>query len=164
MLQYFRSDAVVVRFPAAGLCDPLSPEERNRPQETRHDQDEQLPVKQQVVTVEEGHSRHDGLYELEDGKGRSAVVFKQEADDAEELSVEAAVSEAEQETAEQRHADVGRYKGLQVCPGLTRHRSVFGDVQENQIKSQVVSDEAQQHHRVPPKPDILVQHPEHTSS
>lgn len=45
------------------------------------------------------------LYELEDGKGRSAVVFKQEADDAEELSVEAAVSEAEQETAEQRHAD-----------------------------------------------------------
>lgn len=62
MLQYFRSDAVVVRFPAAGLCDPLSPEERNRPQETRHDQDEQLPVKQQVVTVEEGHSRHDGLW------------------------------------------------------------------------------------------------------
>lgn len=59
---------------------------------------------------------------------------------------------------------LGRYKGLQVCPGLARHRSVFGDVQENQIKSQVVSDEAQQHHRVPPKPDILVQHPEHTSS
>lgn len=45
------------------------------------------------------------LYELEDGEGRSAVVTEKESDDAEELSVEAAVAQTEQEAAEQRHPE-----------------------------------------------------------
>lgn len=45
------------------------------------------------------------LYELEDCEGGRAVVAEHEADDAEELSVEAAVAQTEQEAAEQRHSD-----------------------------------------------------------
>lgn len=45
------------------------------------------------------------LYELEDGEGRSAVVMEHEAQDAEELSIEAAVTQTEQEAAEQRQLD-----------------------------------------------------------
>lgn len=45
------------------------------------------------------------LYEPEDGEGRRAVVAEHEADDAEELGVEAAVTEAEQEAAEQGQLD-----------------------------------------------------------
>lgn len=55
------SDAAVVRLSPAGLGQPLGHEEGQRAQETRHDQDEQLPVQQQVVTVEEGQGSHDGL-------------------------------------------------------------------------------------------------------
>lgn len=45
------------------------------------------------------------LYEPEDGKGRSAVVTEHEAHDAEELSIEAAVTQTKQEAAEQRQLD-----------------------------------------------------------
>lgn len=45
------------------------------------------------------------LYEPEDSEGRRAVVAVREADDAEELSVEAAVAEAEQEAAEEGQVD-----------------------------------------------------------
>ncbi len=55
------SDAVVVRFSPAGLSQPLGHEEGQGAKKTHHDQDEQLPVQQQVVTVEEGQSGHDGL-------------------------------------------------------------------------------------------------------
>lgn len=94
------SDAVVVWLSPAGLSQPLSHEEGDSAQKTSHNQDEQLPVQQQVVAVVEGQSGHDGLYELEDGEGGSAVVPEYGAQDAEELSVEAAVTEAEQEAAE----------------------------------------------------------------
>lgn len=47
------------------------------------------------------------LHELEDSEGGGAVVAEHEADDAEELSVEAAVAQTEQEAAEQRHPDTG---------------------------------------------------------
>lgn len=56
-----------------------------------------------AVTVSSVWNSH--LYELEDSEGGSAVVAEHEADDAEELSVEAAVAQTEQEAAEQRHAD-----------------------------------------------------------
>lgn len=55
------SDAVVVRFSSFGLGQPVSHKEGYGSQETRHDQDEQLPVQHQVVTVEEGQGGHDGL-------------------------------------------------------------------------------------------------------
>lgn len=45
------------------------------------------------------------LYEPEDGEGRSAVVTEHEAHYAEELSIEAAVTQTEQEAAEQRQLD-----------------------------------------------------------
>lgn len=45
------------------------------------------------------------LYEPEDGEGRRAVVTEHEANDAEELSIEAAVTQTEQEAAEQRQLD-----------------------------------------------------------
>lgn len=54
--------------------------------------------------------------------------------------------------------------GLQVCSCLRCDRSVAGDVQEDQIKSNKVSDEPEQHHRVPPKPVALIQHPEDAPS
>ena len=54
--------------------------------------------------------------------------------------------------------------GLQICSCLRCDRSVAGDVQENQIKSNKVSDETEQHHRVPPKPVALIQHPEDAPS
>jgi len=47
------------------------------------------------------------LDELEDGEGRSAVVSEPEADYAQELSVEAAVTQTQQEAAEQGHAHTG---------------------------------------------------------
>lgn len=55
------SDAVIVGFSSAGLSQPLDHKEGDGAQKTRHDQDEQLPVQQQVVTVEEGQGGHDGL-------------------------------------------------------------------------------------------------------
>lgn len=54
--------------------------------------------------------------------------------------------------------------GLQISSCLRGYWSVAGDVQENQVKGNKVSDEAQQHHWVPPKPVALVQHPEHAPS
>lgn len=45
------------------------------------------------------------LDELEDSEGRRAVVMEHEADDAEELSVEAAVAQTEEEAAQHRHPD-----------------------------------------------------------
>lgn len=54
--------------------------------------------------------------------------------------------------------------GLQICPWLRCDRSVAGNVEENQIKGDIVSDEPQQHHWVPPKPVALVQHSEHAPS
>lgn len=51
------------------------------------------------------------LYEPEDGEGRRAVVAEHEADDAEELSVEAAVTETEQEAAEQGQLDTEQQHG-----------------------------------------------------
>ena len=58
------SDAVVVRVPVAssGLHRPLCQEEGERAGEAHQHQDEQLPVEQQVVAVEERHRRHDGLW------------------------------------------------------------------------------------------------------
>lgn len=53
------------------------------------------------------------LYEPEDGEGRSAVVSEQEADDAEELSVKAAVTQTEQEAAEQGQPDAEQRQELQ---------------------------------------------------
>lgn len=53
------------------------------------------------------------LYEPEDGEGGSAVVSEQEADDAEELSVKAAVTQTEQEAAEQGHPDAEQQQELQ---------------------------------------------------
>lgn len=50
------------------------------------------------------------LDELEDGKGGGAVVVEHEADDAEELRVEAAVTQTEQEAAEQGHAHAEAHK------------------------------------------------------
>lgn len=44
------------------------------------------------------------LYELEGSEGGGAVLAEHEASDAEELRVEAAVAQTEQEAAEQRHA------------------------------------------------------------
>jgi len=55
------SDAVVVGLPPAGLGPPLGQEEGDGAQEAGHHQDEQLPVQQQVVAVEEGQGGHDGL-------------------------------------------------------------------------------------------------------
>lgn len=55
-----------------------------------------------TVTVSSSQTH---LYELKDGEGRSAVVAEYESDDAEELSVEAAVAQTEQEAAEQRHPE-----------------------------------------------------------
>lgn len=49
-----RSDAVVVRVSPGGHGYPLYRKERYCSQETCQDQDEQLPVEQQVVTVEVG--------------------------------------------------------------------------------------------------------------
>lgn len=45
------------------------------------------------------------LYEPKDSEGRRAVVPEHEADDAEELSIEATVTETEQEAAEQGQLD-----------------------------------------------------------
>lgn len=55
------SDAVIVSFSPARLGPPLGQEEGDGAQEAEHHQDEQLPVQQQVVTVEEGQGGHDGL-------------------------------------------------------------------------------------------------------
>lgn len=54
--------------------------------------------------------------------------------------------------------------GLQICSCLRGQGGVTGDVQENKVKGNKVSDEPQQHHWVPPKPVALVQHPKHAPS
>lgn len=159
-----QSDAVVVRVPLAGLSHPISHKKGDGTQRTYDDQDEQLPVQQQVVTVEEGHGRRDGLDELEDSEGGGAVVPEDIAHDAEELCVEAAVAQTEQEAAEQCHPHAGGDVSLQICARLRSQRSITGNVEENQVECNKVSDESQQHHRVPPKTVVFVQNPKHTSS
>lgn len=59
---------------------------------------------------------------------------------------------------------LGRDEGLQVGPALRRHGGIAGDVEEHQVEGDVVRDESQQHHRVPPEAVVLVQHPEDTPS
>lgn len=133
------------------------------------------------------------LYEPEDGKGRSAVVTEYEAHDAEELSIEAAVTQTEQEAAEQRQLDTeqqhtqwnrvvgkdgctgnvalkvelfvpGFNVGLQICSSVWGYRSVAGNVEENQVKSNKVGDESQQHHRISPEAAAFVQHAKNAPS
>lgn len=54
--------------------------------------------------------------------------------------------------------------GLQIRSRFRGYRSVAGDVEENQVEGDKVSDESQQHHGVPPIPVALVQHPKHAPS
>lgn len=54
--------------------------------------------------------------------------------------------------------------GLQVGSFLRGQRSVTGDVQENEVKGNKVSDESQQYHWIPPKPVALIQQPKHAPS
>lgn len=53
---------------------------------------------------------------------------------------------------------------LQISSCLWSDRSVAGDVEENQVKGNKVSDEPQQHHWVPPEAVALVQHPKDAPS
>lgn len=46
--------------------------------------------------------------------------------------------------------------GLQICSSLGGYRSIAGNVEENQIKSNIVGDEAQQHHWISPEAAALV--------
>lgn len=54
--------------------------------------------------------------------------------------------------------------GLQICSGLWGYRGVAGDVEKNQIKSNKVDEEAQQHHRVSAEAAALVQDPKKAAS
>lgn len=54
--------------------------------------------------------------------------------------------------------------GLQICSSLWGYRGVAGNVEKNQIKSNKVGEEAQQHHWVSPEAAALVQHPKHAAS
>lgn len=54
--------------------------------------------------------------------------------------------------------------GLQICSSLWGYRGVAGNVEKNQIKSNKVGEEAQQHHRVSPEAAALVQHPKSAAS
>lgn len=65
------------------------------------------------------------LDELEDGEGGGAVVGVDAAQDAVELRVEAAVSESQQEAAQQSDGDAGGGRGDAVRPEpLRRHRRI----------------------------------------
>lgn len=63
------------------------------------------------------------LDELKDSEGRRTVVAEHEADDAEELSVEAAVAQTEQEAAQQRHPETEpqHHTNHEVKPTLGDH-------------------------------------------
>lgn len=58
----------------------------------------------------------------------------------------------------------GSDERLQVCPPLWCQRSIAGNIEKNQVEGHIVSDQSQQHHRVPPKAVAFVQEPEHASS
>lgn len=68
-----------------------------------------LQISSYTFSVPSASETH--LYELEDSKSGGAVIVVHEADDAEELSVEAAVAQTEQEAAEQRHPDTETQQG-----------------------------------------------------
>lgn len=72
------------------------------------------------------------LYEPEDSEGRCAVVTEHEADDAEELSIVAAVTETEQEAAEQgqldaeqQHRQVTATGGVSKTSGMAYKGNLF---------------------------------------
>lgn len=54
--------------------------------------------------------------------------------------------------------------GLQICSSLGGYWGVAGNVEENQIKSNIVDDEAQQHHWISPESAALVQHAKNAPS
>lgn len=68
---------------------------------------------------------HTHLYEPEDSEGRRAVVTEHEADDAEELSIEAAVTETEQEAAEQGQLDTEeQHREATATDGVSKTRGM----------------------------------------
>lgn len=59
--ELFLSDTVIIRVPSTADNAPLHHKESNGAQEARQHHDEQLPVQEKIVAVEEGHRSCDGL-------------------------------------------------------------------------------------------------------
>lgn len=116
------------------VLHPLHHEEAKGADEAQDDHDQELPGQQQVATVEERHCCKDRLNKLEDGKGWCALLSVNSAQNAVELSVEAAVSESKQEAAQHSDGDTWRQIRLLLRAAFKHHWSIIWYVEEDQVE------------------------------